>query len=714
VKRAADTTNEQRRIRQLTYARLKTLTSKELKEILRDRRTVITLLVMPLLVYPLLSLAFNRLLLTGFAAAGNTTLVVGVDTDRTATEIYRLLEAGKRILGETKQSEWQEPEPNIEWRLVENVQRSVANLEIDLGIHVPPKSGDGDATRFETVRCQLYFRPSSINSATAARFVERRVDAVNERMNPGSPAIIERRHINEQDGSAPSLALFAPLVLILMTITGAVYPSIDLTAGERERGTLETLIAAPIPRIGLLFAKYIAVVTVALLTALVNLTAMTTTMMLSPAGKILFGDGSLSLLVILQIFGLLVVFAAFFSAVLLSVTSLARSFKEAQAYLIPLMLISIAPGLMGVMPGIEFNQLFAVTPLVNIVLLCRDMLEQRADPVLGTVAVLSTLIYTAAAISIASRTFGGDAVLYGSQGSWRDILGRPRLPQDTATIAGALMCLAMIFPAFFVANGVLVVLRTGIPLSAQMILAGLLNAFLFGLIPIIAAVFYKIHLQSGFRVRTPHFMHLVGAVVLGASMWPFAHEIIVWCFELFGFGSLTSDRFEQISAAIERWREIPLWIILVSLAAAPAIFEELFFRGFLFGALLKRTSPAKTIVISALLFGSFHIVSGAALTLERFLPTAFLGLMLGFVAYRSKSVFPSMLMHISNNGLLLTVAYYQNELQELGWGVGEATHMPALWLWTAAGGAMIGLVLICFGSRGVAPAAAAIDGTKSA
>ena len=78
-----------------------------------------------------------------------------------------------------------------------------------------------------------------------------------------------------------SLATLVPLVLILMTITGAVYPAIDLTAGERERGTLETLIAAPISRMALLFAKYVAVLTVAVLTALVNLVAMTVTIVSS-------------------------------------------------------------------------------------------------------------------------------------------------------------------------------------------------------------------------------------------------------------------------------------------------------------------------------------------------------------------------------------------------------------------------------------------------
>src|SRR5204863_6241947 len=103
-----------------------------------------------------------------------------------------------------------------------------------------------------------------------------------------------------------SLAALVPLILILMTITGAVYPAIDLTAGERERGTLEVLVAAPIPRLGLLFAKYVAVVAVALLTALVNLGSMTVTLVLTGLAS---RFGGLSVVTLVEVFGLLVLFA---------------------------------------------------------------------------------------------------------------------------------------------------------------------------------------------------------------------------------------------------------------------------------------------------------------------------------------------------------------------------------------------------------------------
>src|SRR6202007_2722421 len=107
-----------------------------------------------------------------------------------------------------------------------------------------------------------------------------------------------------------SLTALVPLILILMTITGAVYPAIDLTAGERERGTLEILVSAPVPRMSLLLGKYIAVGTVAVLTATINLTMMLITLQYNQLTDYVFRN-DISLPLVVQLFFLLLLFAAF-------------------------------------------------------------------------------------------------------------------------------------------------------------------------------------------------------------------------------------------------------------------------------------------------------------------------------------------------------------------------------------------------------------------
>src|SRR6185369_10695263 len=123
------------------------------------------------------------------------------------------------------------------------------------------------------------------------------------------------------------------------------------------------------------------------------------------------------------------------------------------------------------------------------------------------------------------------------------------------------------------------------------------------------------------------------------------------------------------------FQTVPLSLIVLTLAIVPAVFEELCFRGFIYGALRSRLSGPATIVASALLFGVFHEI----LSSGRLLPSTFLGLVLGWVRFRTRSVLPGMLLHTLNNGLLLAVSYHQDKLQAGGWGVEELRHLPITW-----------------------------------
>ena len=114
------------------------------------------------------------------------------------------------------------------------------------------------------------------------------------------------------------------------------------------------------------------------------------------------------------------------------------------------MLLCLVPGVLCLMPSLEFKTWMAVTPLVNIVMLGRDLLEGSAVGGLAIAAVCSTLFYIAAAIAVAARIFGTDAILYGSQATWSDFVRRPTEPQPTASVPMAMLCLAMIFPCSFV------------------------------------------------------------------------------------------------------------------------------------------------------------------------------------------------------------------------------------------------------------------------
>ena len=678
--------------------RLRRLVVKELREILRDRRTIITLVVMPILIYPLLAVVFQRFLVTSIPVEAEVEYIIGVDSEPAAALLAEQMQQGERSLEQHREADAGPAstgnsstprlnpygaggEPNASFIALEadELERHV----IDSSLHVAvlanrnlkehPKAGLRVPMKWD-----LVYRVGSPTSEAALHFVESRLQAYNESqldrqlvrlgVVAALPAATTRHPISFSGAPIFSLAALIPLILVLMTVTGAVYPAIDLTAGERERGTLETL------------------------TALVNLAGMTITAHSTGLAATLFGGG-MSFDVVVKVLLLLALFAAFFSAILLALTSCARSFKEAQAYIIPLMLLCLVPGVLCLMPGLRFKGWMAVTPLVNIVMLARDLLEGSVVTSLAVAAVCSTILYVAAAIALAARIFGTDAILYGSQATWSDLVRRPPEPKTVAALPAALLALALMFSFYFV-------LGTGLARSSEMTMGGrlavtaLITAAVFGGIPLALATFGRLQWSSGLGLRWPGWLSLLAAAVLGVSLWPAAHELFLVS-ERLGMSALGQEQIALAKQMIRGLSGQPLWLVLVALALVPGVFEDLSFRGLLYSSLRRVMAGGWAVVISALVFGVFHEV----LFPGRLLTSTFLGLVLGWVRLRTGSVVPCMVLHVVHNGLLLTVSHQRDAPLLSRWDIEEQTHLPAMWLALAAVGVLVGTGLILMANR---------------
>jgi ABC-2 type transport system permease protein/sodium transport system permease protein len=721
-----------------SVSRVARLTLKELRETLRDRRTILTLVLMPLLVYPLLSLAFKQFLLSSFQQGGQDQWRIGVASEAEWRSLERVLQRGHEELLKQEQDAAaptgaaalpRGPSPDIAGRELyepqpqdlaafnpDDLVQAVRQSSVDLGVRLRLRGAAGTAPLRATddtvwAEYDLIYRANSPLSRQVAEYVERRLRAYNDRnvqdrlqalrQSPELPATWQRQPIAEEEGESYWLATVVPMVLILMTITGAVYPAIDLTAGERERGTLEALMAAPVPRLGLLFAKYVAVLTVAMLTALMNILGMTVTVLSTGLGPLLFGERDVSLAAIVVVFGLLVLFAAFFSAVLLCVTSFARSFKEAQAYLIPLMLLSLGPGLVSVVPGLELNAWLSVTPLVNIVLLARDVLAGDVHPLWSFVAVATTCLYAAAALGLAARIFGSDSILYGSQSSWNDLFRRPQSPRRQPTLAGAMLGLALIAPLYVVASGTLAQL-SAMSMARQLLAGSAMLVVLFAAVPLVLARWQGVAIASGFQLRGAPLVAFVGAVILGCSLAPLALELILLSQQL-GIATITDEQLAAkaplVQRLVEQWRQLSPALVLAAIAVVPAVVEELFFRGYLLGSMRGRLPAWLAITFTALAFGLFHASVGGLVALERVLSSTFLGLVLGWVCWTSRSVLPGMIVHALNNALVVSLAYGGDGFKQLGWDVADQRHLPAAWLTAAAAAALVGAALVYLGRQ---------------
>ena len=684
---------------------LKRLAVKELRESLRDRRTVLTLVLMPVLVYPLLGVLFrNVLIATNPAEAGPVPVVA---EDEAAGETFiAAFQRGTRLL---------------EWAGEVNVN----NAPLDLNVMVPESPGDplraivregraevGVVVSAAAPRFTLLTRSGSPVSQRTAADILARLRAINDASLRGRlqaaglgtdlPASFETETVVPEGGGAVSLATVVPLILLLMTATGAVYPAIDLTAGERERGTLETLVAAPIGRMSVLLAKFAAVWAVAVLTAAANLIAMTATVYAVGLDAALFGD-RVPWWSLPATAGLLTLTAAFFAAVVLAVTSVARSFKEAQAYLIPLMLCCLAPGGLALTPAVRLDLAWAAVPLVNLVLLSREVLGGTADPLAAAAAVLATVCYAGLALSVAARVFGTDALLHGGPGGWGEFLKpgpRPGgVPAPATVVLGTLGCVAA-----FLILGALPAKLAGATDAESLAAADL--PLLLGLNALVAAaVFVALPaaltrwaggaLRATFALRRPAVLGLLGGALLGLGAWAGVFE----CLLAFGAADRVGglDRFVELK---DRLAALPLPLVILCLAVVPAVCEEFAFRGFVLTGLKAKFGPARAVLVSGLVFGAFHVVKELSLW-ERLIGSTLLGWALGWVRVRTGSLWPGVLLHATNNAVILTAASYEGRLG--GW-VADGAHLPPAVLGGAAACAAAGAACVRLAGRRDAPA----------
>lgn len=699
------------------WGRVWRLILKESREILRDRRTILTLVLMPVLVYPLISIGFQKFLLTEGDRTKRPKVSLGFRNEAEAQFVMRLIDIGEKQVSVNRISadhptQPSLPAPEFEIFVAEQLEEEVRRGKVDLGVLL--EKGDlTDITEERDVAydLKLIAIKNASFAATAASVLEKRVSLANARIlqerfkvlnltqrpEPVTTEFLLLEPVEGISAGAVSLASLIPVVLILMTITGGVYPAIDLTAGERERGTMEMLISSPVPRMELLFAKFVTVVMIAVMTALVNMVSMVVTLMATGLGNVLWGDAGFSVGTLLQVLVLLVLFACFFSAVLLCLTSFARSFKEAQAYLIPLMMISLAPGMMSLMPGIKLEGWLLIVPLMNISLLGRDLLQGNVNPEAAAVVVSFTLLSAFAAISLAARLFGGEGVLYGNSTGWGEFLTRPKVRRKAATMSAALLTLAALFPLHFVSVNLLAQVGQW-SLAARLLAMGICSLILFMATATLANWWGNVDFREGFRWKRPPLITVPAAMLLGVSLWPFVLEMVLW-FKSWGFFSLKAENFQAIQKMIEQAQAVPLPVVLISFALIPALSEEFFFRGFLQSALLDRFEPKKAILVSSVLFGAFHLIAKDGLAIERLPPSTLLGLVLGWICYRTGSIFPGMALHMMHNGLLTSLAYHQDDLKRMGWGVSTEEHVPLKWLATVGMLVAIGFGLMVWGTR---------------
>ncbi len=391
---------------------------KELRESLRDRRTLVSSLLVPLLIFPLLTAGLGAAISALVGRAKEEIPSIMVLGAENAPGLVSALRDSKKIKVVPTQPNWKDQIINKEIR---------AAVEIPLGFQDDLKdqkpvillihnyNGDlksGIATGDVREALNKY-RDEIVHQTLSARNVpDAALKPFEIKENNVAPA--------EKVGGAAFGGVIGYMV-ILLCLTGSMYPAMDLTAGEKERGTMETILSSPISRVDLVFGKFFLVLTAALVTAALSVTSMGVSFYVleklhafDKAGE---DAAQLQLQVhwttVLSIFIMVLPVAVLFAAGLMTVALFAKSYKEAQSYIGPLMFVVIIPAVCAMLP-IDLDAKLAMIPILNASLLCKELVTGTYHWNFIAIIFFSTCVYAGIALFLAVKMFQRESVLFRS------------------------------------------------------------------------------------------------------------------------------------------------------------------------------------------------------------------------------------------------------------------------------------------------------------
>jgi sodium transport system permease protein len=686
------------------------IAAKELREALRDRRTLFLAIGLPVLVYPLAILGMSKLQENQQAAQSARVSNVAV-WGRVPAPLAQQLTDRKLV-------EWQEwthvPEgvrAALERGLVTAPPPEPLPLDADEE-RKPPTLPDEDWARAarEAVLARktdavlvlwagfeeqvaagaagsasvLYdsVRPESVKArdrlTDALRLYRQELLKQREAAGGLRPGFtrgleIQTRNVSpQQRQSANLLGMMLPYLLIVFSVMGGFYAAIDMTAGEKERGTMQTLLCAPLLPLEIITGKFLAVFTISLIGTVVNLTSLAATfrrVKLMPGAQL-----SLSLETALLAFLLLLPITMMVTGLYLAIGAFARDFKDGQNYLTPLLMGLILPAMVTMAPGMELNAHLAFVPIVNIALLIKTVLLQEWQAEMVFLVLISSFCYASLALVLAARIFERNNLLLGGKETASAVLDFRRQPGARPTPGVSLLVFSLVLVLAFYASVALE--KQKLPVSLAVIQYG------FFLMPALALVGLKgFDWRETLRLRPLPVLAVLGSVLVGLSAWTVGAGVLI---RLLPPPPSLLKALERVLMMKDE-PQMPVAMILFLVALTPALCEETLFRGLIQSG-FRSLGMWPAIICTGLLFGLAHA------SIYRLLPTFFLGVVFGFVVWRTGSLYAGIICHALNNGLMVLLAT-QKPLQEQ-FRVVTGVFLP--WEYTAAGAMLLaaGLFLV--------------------
>lgn len=635
---------------------IRTLVKKEMLDVLRDKKTVLMMLVVPLVLYPLIYIGVMQVMAFISSNMETQNYKIVVEAQDEGALLSKLAEATGE---ETEESD----APSYEITIVDAAGISdyeTALNEEAIDAYILGQAQDG------RMQYDVYYLSSETNSAYAADLVMDILDELREDMTRQKladegmdvQAVLEPIGYKKQDTASSEQSLgsimgsILPFMLVISLLIGTMYPAIDTTAGERERGTLETILTLPVTNRQLILSKFITVAVIGVVSALLNILSMGAIavymykmmdLQTETATVDLAKFVPAILVCILAVFA----FSLFISAITMCVTSFAKSYKEANNYITPLMLVVMFVGYVGFIPNLELTRTMAMVPVANICLLIKNIMVFKIDYSAIAVVLLSNVAYAVIAILFLSKIYDSEAILFSDAKAGLQLFERRENLKK-----GGVPTVSDVW--FVVALTMLLILYAGSMLQVQFGLAGVFGTqMIILLVPLFMVIYTKRDFRQTYGFGGTAAVGYLAAVLLIVGLYLI--NIVVST----GLMGLFPDSAKNVQTTFSEILGGNALAGLFVIAAAPAVCEEMLFRGVILHSLKAKYRVSSAILITAALFGIFHM------SLVKFIPTGLLGLALCIVVWWTDSIYPAMLMHFINNAISVAVMYYPRQVGKL-------------------------------------------------
>ncbi|MEM9849356.1 MAG: ABC transporter permease subunit [Bacteroidota bacterium] len=409
----------------MRWSIINTIFNKELKEILRDKRMVYLVILLPFFLYPVMFALIGTISSSQTEKINQEKVNVLINEAVVSSAIYEALQNDTTLI--IKQATF--------------TKEGLDTMQNTIGLKV---TNDANAAMLENqpVQTEIYYNSTKDVLSNRVSRIKRQIEAINQSVV--AQRLAEREldnsfltpiQLNEIDIAPPAAQMgkligrFLPMFLIFFIFFGMLTVSIDLTAGEKERRTLQTLFVSPIKVREIITGKFLAVFTVGVVSAIMNLLSLLLAVFIQ-AKLMGAGDGFSAISFSVSSEGwtwliiLILLTTIFIGGMTLAVVVLANTYKEAQSYTSPLMLIFLLPAVFASQPGMELTLTTALLPVINIFLAMGEIFIGNFNSGLVALVALMALVYAILALMLASFIFGNENVVTGQKIDFKKLFSK--------------------------------------------------------------------------------------------------------------------------------------------------------------------------------------------------------------------------------------------------------------------------------------------------